>query len=219
MSSSPTAVGQTESVPSGATACEADPAAAASDGRLDHTDAISKLFMQFQYAYHNQYHKAFPDEQDLIIAKKFWLQNLRAYPVEVILQAGASLIRHHPYLPSIATMIDACDRGGELFGLPDVRTAYVEACLAPAPKSTHPWSHAAVYFAGQASGWYLLANASEQTTFPLFEHHYTRLCRRVLRGEELEIAVPPPLPEKTETPLSKTELKRYLGQLRRQWQL
>ncbi len=181
---------------------------------FDHTDTITRLFMEFQFAYHNQYHKAFPTEQDLVIAKKFWLQSLRQYPVEVILQAGQRLVRSQTYLPTIASMIEACDKGAELFGLPDPRSAYIEACSAPSPKQSHKWSHPAVYFAGKAAGWFLLANQPEQTAFPVFDHHYTRLCRQVMQGKELEIDAPKPLPEKTETRLSRAEIKQRLQALR-----
>ena len=192
---------------------------AGSQAGMDHTDAITKLFIEFQFAYHNQYHKAFATEQDLIIAKKFWLQSLSAYPVEIILQAGERLIRSQQYLPTIAAMIEACEKGTELFGLPDVRSAYIEACTAPSPKTNQQWSHPAVYLAGKASDWYLLANESEQVALPVFEHHYTRLCRQVMRGEELSVDAPLPLPKKTEIRLSKKELKSRLGNLRKELKL
>ena len=210
-SNSPTEAGQTEvREPEAPTYSTADNSA---EG-LDHTDVITRLFMEFQFAYHNQYHKAFGNEQDLIIAKKFWLQSLSQYPVEVILQAGQSLIRSQTYLPTIAAMIEACDKGAELFGLPDSRSAYIEACSAPSPKQTFSWSHPAVYFAGKESDWFFLANEPEQKAFPVFDHHYTRLCRLVMQGRELELDAPKPLPEKTQSRLSKSELKRRLKAMR-----
>lgn len=208
---SPIEAGQTEvKEPAAAGYTSSD----SSSETLDHTDAITRLFMEFQFAYHNQYHKAFSNEQDLIIAKKFWLQSLSQYPVEVILQAGQSLVRTQTYLPTIAAMIEACDKGAELFGLPDTRSAYIEACSAPSPKQDFSWSHPAVYFAGKASDWFFLANEPEQKAFPVFDHHYTKLCRQVMKGETLDIEVTKPLPEKAQESLPKSELRKRLKALK-----
>jgi len=186
---------------------------------MDHTEVITRLFAEFQFAYHNQYHKAFPNEEDLIIAKKFWLQSLADFPAELIQQAGKSLIRSQPYLPTIASMAQACEQGAELFGLPDVRSAYVEACTAASPKHDQQWSHPALFLAGKASDWYLLANESESVAFPVFEHHYTRLCREVMQGKELSVDAPKPLPEKIETKLTGKDLHARLQQLRKELKL
>lgn len=181
---------------------------------MDHTEVITRLFAEFQFAYHNQYHKAFPNEEDLIIAKKFWLQSLADFPVEVIQQAGKSLIRTQPYLPTIAAMVQACEKGAELFGLPDARSAYVEACTAASPKHAQHWSHPAVYLAGKASDWYLLANETERVAFPVFEHHYARLCREVMHGRELTVEAPKPLPDRVEQTLDGEDLQSRLRQLK-----
>ncbi len=45
----------------------------------DHVDAINQMFAEFELAYHNQYHKAFPDEGALNLAKKYWLTSLAAF--------------------------------------------------------------------------------------------------------------------------------------------
>ncbi len=175
--------------------------------------------MMFKYSYHNQYNKAFAVDEDLIITKKYWREQLSAYPAELILRAGESLTSSDKFLPTIADMIDACEQGKELFGLPDEHAAYVEACLAPTPKSAYQWSHPAVYHAGKATGWYLLANQSEEVTYPLFRQHYKRLCQQVLKGEVLCVDAPPPLPQVTEKILSKSELKRRIAQMRKEYKL
>lgn len=186
---------------------------------LDHTEVITRLFAEFQFAYHNQYHKAFPNEEDLVIAKKFWLQSLADFPAELIQQAGKSLIRSQPYLPTIAAMVKACEQGTELYGLPDVHSAYVEACRAASPKHEQQWSHPAVYLAGRASDWFVLANEGEGTAFPVFEHHYTRLCREVMQGKELTIEAPQPLPEKIERKLEGEDLQSRIQQLKKELNL
>ncbi len=186
---------------------------------LDHTAVISRLFAEFQFAYHNQYHKAFPHEEDLVIAKKFWLQSLADFPAEVIQQAGKSLIRSQSYLPTIAAMVKACEQGIELFGLPDAHAAYVEACRAASPKQEQAWSHPAVYLAGKASDWYVLANESERVAFPVFEHHYTRLCRQAMQGEELVIDAKQPLPQKIEPRMAGKDLQSRIRQLKKELKL
>ena len=212
----PTAVGQIrESKPRTAQSGATDQDRAS----FDHTDAISKVFMMFKYSYHNQYNKAFAVDEDLIITKKYWREQLSAYPAELILRAGESLTSSDKFLPTIADMIDACEQGKELFGLPDEHAAYVEACRAPTPKSAYQWSHPAVYHAGKATGWYLLANQSEEVTYPLFRQHYKRLCQQVLKGEVLCVDAPPPLPQVTEKILSKSELKRRIAQMRKEYKL
>lgn len=214
--SSPTEAGQTEVAEPAHSNYQSEQAA---EGQMDHPEVISRLFAEFQFAYHNQYHKAFPKAEDLIIAKKFWLQSLADFPVELIQQAGKTLIRTQPYLPTIASMVQACEKGAQLFGLPDARSAYVEACTAASPKQEQQWSHPAVYLAGQASDWYLLANEPEKTAFPVFEHHYTRLCREAMQGKELSVDSPKPLPEKIEKKLEGKELQSRLQNLKAELKL
>ena len=156
----------------------------------DHADAIGQIFAQFEFAYHNQFHKAFPQSQDQIIAKKFWLDSLREFSPAQIVAAARQVVREQPYLPSLSTMVQACLKGREIHGLPDNRRAYIEACNAPSPKAEQQWSHPAVYLAGKAAGWHLLASEPESVAMPIFEYHYEQLCRKVVSGEQLTIDAP-----------------------------
>lgn len=185
-----------------------------SDAKLDHVDAINQIFAEFEFAYHNQFHKAFSDAESQIIAKKYWLGSLEQYAPLQIVQAAKQVIRTQDYLPSVAALVKACEQGIDLFGLPSSHQAYLEACAAPSPKREQQWSHEAVYLAGKAAGWFLLANEPEQTAFPLFEYHYDLLCRQVVSGETLIMDVPTPLTEKIERPLSRDEAKARLAKLR-----
>lgn len=180
----------------------------------DHVDAINQVFAEFEFAYHNQFHKAFADTESLAIAKKYWLSCLENFTPAQIVAAAKSLIRQSEYLPSIAVILKACEQGYDLFGLPSPREAYIEACTAPSPKRAHDWSHEAVYFAGKAAGWYMLANESESSALPRFEYHYARLCRQVIAGEKLTIDAPQPLSDRIEQPLTQEELRERLAQLR-----
>ncbi|MES2606884.1 MAG: replication protein P [Pseudomonadota bacterium] len=191
----------------------AKPAASAAAGR-DHIDAINQLFAEFELAYHNQFHKAFAAEGSLALAKKYWLSSLADFPPEVIRRAVRHVVQSQQYLPTLAAMIAACEDGASLFGLPTAEAAYREACLAPEPKAEQQWSHPAVYYAAQATGWFALANEIQSAVLPQFEYHYTQLCRRVLRGEALELPTLKALPATVAAPLSVEDNRKRLQALR-----
>lgn len=186
---------------------------------LDHVDAINQVFAEFEFAYHNQYHKAFADSESLAIAKKYWLSCLENFTPLQIVHAAKAVVRSSEYLPSIALILKACEQGYDLFGLPSPREAYIEACTAPSPKREFKWSHEAVYFAGQAVGWYVLANEPEAVAFPRFDYHYGLLCRKVMNGEELTLPTPEALTEKVQRPLSGDEAKARIAKLRKELDL
>lgn len=156
-------------------------------------DAINQVFSEFAFAYHNQYHKAFPDPESVTIGKEYWLSCLAEFSPRQITRAARKLVKNSEYLPSLSAMVKACQSGLELFGLPSPREAYLEACRAPSPKAQHNWSHVAVYHAGRASDWFVLANEPESRAYPIFEYHYQQVCERVIQGEKLDIEIPRPL--------------------------
>ncbi|MBU3069699.1 hypothetical protein KOI40_07690 [Aestuariicella sp. G3-2] len=179
-------------------------------------DAINQVFALFRINYHNQYHSAFGDVGTLNQAKRLWVESLQRFSPDAILRGAKKAIEESEYLPTLHKMIGFCQGSPELHGLPDVHSAYIEACQAPSPKAEYSWSHPAVYHAGKLSDWYFLSSNVERVAFPVFRDHYRTLCDRVVRGETL----PPPeikrLPEKTETPLSKDENLERLAALRDQ---
>ena len=180
----------------------------------DHIDAINQMFAEFELAYHNQYHKAYAQEGSVNLAKKYWLSCLADLPPDIILRATRKVVSTQEYLPSVASIIQACDDTMSLFGLPALHDAYVEACCATAPKSEYHWSHRAIYLAGKATGWFELANKSESQILPLFEYHYRLLCTRVMKGEDMNANIPEALPESGATELSKEENLTRLSELR-----
>ncbi|NQV70360.1 MAG: hypothetical protein HQ498_10075 [Pseudohongiella sp.] len=209
-----TAVGQNRAPTSDRVA---EPGAAFDEeARLDHVDAINQMFAEFEFAYHNQFHKAFRDAESQIIAKKYWLSSLEQYAPTQIVQAAKQVIKTQDYLPSIAALVRACEQGFDLFGLPSPRQAYFEACSAASPKRNQQWSHEAVYLAGKAAGWFLLANESEAAAFPLFEYHYAILCKRVINGEQLSIEVATALTDKIEHKLDRTEARARIAKMRKE---
>ena len=92
--------------------------------KLDRVDAINQIFAEFEFAYHNQFHKAFNSEESQIIAKKYWLASLENYSPLQIVHAAKQVIRSQDYLPSIAALVKACDQGLDLFGVTSPRQAY-----------------------------------------------------------------------------------------------
>jgi len=195
---------------------EPDDAEYEAAGDMDHVDAINRLFGEFEFSYHNQYHKAFSDPESLVIAKKYWLSCLSQYAPLQITQAGKSVITSQEYLPTIATLVRACENIHEIFGLPSARQAYLEACRAPSPKVEHSWSHPAVYFAGKASDWFVLATEPEARAFPVFDYHYGILCKRVMKGEALAIATPQAIAAKIERKLSPAQAREQIERLKKE---
>ena len=188
---------------------------APTSSKHDHVDVINQLFAELELAYHNQYHKAYAQEGSLNIAKKYWLQCLAPFSPEVILAAVRDVVTSQEYLPSIATIVNACNAAMTRYGLPAAHDAYVEACCAPNPKALQAWTHPAVYLAGKQTGWYDLAHKSEMQVYPLFERHYKALCQRALKGEELTYEIPPALPDPEAKQLSPEENHKRMTALRK----
>lgn len=183
---------------------------------MDHVDAINRIFGEFEFAYHNQFHKAFSDLESQVIAKKYWLSCLSQYTPLQITQAAKAVISSQEYLPTIASLVRACENVHESFGLPSARQAYLEACRAPSPKLANHWSHPAVYYAGKAADWFVLAGEPEAKAFPVFEYHYSLLCKRVIKGETLAIDTPQPIAAKIERKLSPDQARAQIEKLKKE---
>ena len=188
-------------------------------GELDHVGAIIQIFAEFEFAYHNQFHKAYAKEGSLQVAKKYWLGCLAEFLPEVIVRAARQVVKTQEYLPTVANMVNACENALPLFGLPAPQRAYVEACCAPEPKHSYAWSHPAVYLAAKHTGWFALATETQSVIFPVFEYNYHLLCQQVLRGEKLDIGIPVALPETVSAPLSPEENKARMKALREKFSL
>ena len=70
----------------------------------DHVDAINQVFAEFEFAYHNQFHKAFAESESLVIAKKYWLRRLERNSQRQIVAAAKKEIQSQEYKPSIAVI-------------------------------------------------------------------------------------------------------------------
>ena len=181
-----------------------------------HITAINQIFTEFQLAYHNQFHKAFADDQQIIMAKQLWTKTLCDISPERLVAGGRRAIKSSQYLPTLHTLRKFCDPAPEELGLPDVRAAYLEACRAASPKIEQRWSHPAVYLAGVASDWFFLASNTEQKAFPVFKRNYDILCERAMLGEQLDMPIHKALPETISKTLTNQQRKERLKQLREQ---
>ena len=177
-------------------------------------DVVDRLFAEFELVFHNQYNKAFPTPEKLHYAKKLWFDYLRDYQPGVITAAARQAIRESEFLPSIATLLKYCTGAGTS-DLPDTYSAYREACLAPSPKADFQWSHPAVYYAGKAAGWNLLASQPENRALPVFTRRYREICERLARGENFAAPTANRLTQKPAAPLGRTENRKKMQQLRR----
>lgn len=178
-------------------------------------EAIERIFAEFELVYHNQFTKAFPTLEKLQYAKRLWFSHLMQLPPTQIVAAAQRAIKESEYLPTIRGLLKYCDSELDLYGLPDTRAAYVEACMATAPQDQAQWSHPAVYYAGKASDWFFLANNAEKIAFPVFERNYQIMCQRVRQGEQLQLPVVQALPERVDAePLSAEQQQAHLANLR-----
>lgn len=176
-------------------------------------DAINQVFAIFRRNYHNQYFKAFPDEKELNITKRLWLDSLKRFSPDIILQATKIIIETKEYLPTLHTMLEACEKVSNS-GLPDAHSAYLEACRAPSPKASANWSHLAVYYAGKACDWFFLQNNPEHIAFPVFREKYLEICQRVNQGERLQTPHYEALPEEIHNPLDRSTNLQKLNSLK-----
>ena len=50
-------------------------------------ELINLIFAELEITFHNQFHKAFPDEETLSLAKQLWLAKLEKFENELIFEA------------------------------------------------------------------------------------------------------------------------------------
>lgn len=181
----------------------------------DHIDAVSHLFTELELAYHNQFHKAFPDHQSLTMAKQLWLRLLVDQNPEHIAKAGRQAICDNTFLPTPHSIREYCESLAT-YGTPDVKRAFVEASLSREPRQLASWSHPIVYHAGKATDWFFLNGQPESITFPVFERNYQLLLDRLKQGEDLTLPVAKAIEKTTSKPLSPTEQQKRMAELRKQ---
>lgn len=181
---------------------------------IDQKSAINQIFELFRFNYHNQFLKAFPDHDTVIMAKQLWARLLVEFPAETIMFAAEQVVKQQKFLPNVHDVVEACNSSAhKLLGMPDAHSAYIEACRAPSPKKEYQWTHPAVYYAGRSSDWFFLANSVEAKAFPVFERNYVMLMERVAAGESIAIELPKALPDHIEKPIERKDLQKKMKQL------
>lgn len=179
-------------------------------------DAINQSFELLRLNYHHLYFSAYSEVDALNSAKRLWMESLAAFSPDIILHAVHQIIKSSDYLPTISRVIRACMESATETALPNVHSAYNEACRAPSPKINARWSHPAVYYAGKQSDWYFLANNIERVAFPIFKAHYEKLCQQLIDGITLPKITPLALPHKEADALSKEENILRMAKLRQE---
>tara|TARA_B100000073_G_scaffold263213_1_gene222937 strand:+ start:170 stop:769 length:600 start_codon:yes stop_codon:yes gene_type:complete len=126
-------------------------------------ELINLIFAELEITFHNQFHKAFPDEETLTLAKQLWLAKLEKYQNEIVFRAIDKIIETSKYLPSLSSVLNQIK---ELKlreqNIPSSNAAYIEASsLGETSPLDFNWSHPFIYHAGAKVGWYRLKTESE----------------------------------------------------------
>lgn len=185
------------------------------DGKLALIDALNQVFTLFRLNYHNQYLKAFGNLEELNEVKRLWLEMLGRFDATILLQGAKSVIENSEFLPTLHTMIHACERAAHHSPPPNAHSAYMEACKAPSPKAAYAWSHPLVYYAGKRCDWYFLQNNTEKIAFPVFKKHYEELLQALRAGESFAAPVAPILTQPAPKLADKTTGLKKLDALKK----
>ena len=126
-------------------------------------ELINLIFAELEITFHNQFHKAFPDEETLSLAKQLWLAKLEKFENELIFEAIDKIIETAKYLPSLSAVLNLIkELKFKKFKVPSPNKAYLEASsLGEINPLDFSWSHPDVYHAGAKIGWYRLKTDSE----------------------------------------------------------
>ena len=126
-------------------------------------ELINLIFAELEITFHNQFHKAFPDEETLSLAKQLWMAKLEKFENELIFEAIDKIIETAKYLPSLSAVLNLIkELKFKKFKVPSPNKAYIEASsLGEINPLDFSWSHPYVYHAGAKIGWYRLKTDSE----------------------------------------------------------
>ena len=126
-------------------------------------ELINLIFAELEITFHNQFHKAFPDEETLALAKQLWLAKLEKFENELIFEAIDKIIETSKYLPSLSAVLNLIkELKYKKFEVPSPNEAYLEASsLGEINPLDFSWSHPYVFHAGAKIGWYRLKTDSE----------------------------------------------------------
>ncbi|MCJ0972706.1 replication protein P [Pseudomonas sp. PS1] len=158
---------------------------------------VNSLFAELQCIF-PAWKQAWPDEDSLKAAKRSWIKGFMAAGINSLEQIrfGIQQCRKSggEFAPSVGRFIKWCEPTPEMLGLPDAAKAYREACANAHPAADRKWSHPAVHHAACETGFYELANLSEERSRKLFDRNYAITVRMVMTGQPLR-EIPLALPE------------------------
>ncbi len=182
-------------------------------------ELINLIFAELEITFHNQFHKAFPDEETLTLAKQLWLAKLEKYQNELVFRAIDKIIETSKYLPSLSAVLNQIKelKMSEL-NIPSANSAYVEASsLGETSPLSFKWSHPFVYHAGVKVGWYRLKTESEF----IIKNEYLEAYEEILEKSEHEESLLL-LPEKNkevlkDKPLSSAKQKARLESIKKKY--
>lgn len=149
---------------------------------------IDRLFVRMNSNYGHLWASRFQSDAMLAAAKQEWALGLAEFTVEQIGRGIERCFEEYSLTPTMTQFRECCRPDPAEFGLPDVESAYREACrlaraLSPAAAR---WSHPVVYYAGRQVGWFDLER-SEGGVEKRFGKIYQGLCQRVVAGEQFEL--------------------------------
>jgi hypothetical protein len=158
---------------------------------------VNSLFAELQCIF-PAWKQAWPDEDSLKAAKRSWIKGFMAAGINSLEQIrfGIQQCRQSggEFAPSVGRFIKWCEPTPEMLGLPDAAKAYREACANAHPAADRKWTHPAVHHAACETGFYELANLTEERSRALFDRNYAITVRMVLTGQPLR-EIPLALPE------------------------
>ena len=183
-------------------------------------ELINLIFAELEITFHNQFHKAFPDEETLTLAKQLWLAKLEKYQNEIVFRSIDKIIETSKYLPSLSAVLDQIKKLKLLEqNIPSSGAAYIEASsLGEISPLDFKWSHPFVYHAGVKIGWYRLKTESEFNIKKEFFDAYEEILEESEFKESLlllpenkeEIAEDKPLSSKKQKARLENIKKKYL---------
>ncbi len=162
---------------------------------------VNMIFARFMAIYGHKFKSCFETQDEIRIAKREWALSLGGYTESELVAAIDYCKEHSAWMPTISEFIKVLRNLTGDHGLPVAKQAYEEAALHADHASSHTWSHAAVYQAGKATGWFRLRCEDQADVFPDFRYNYELLCRRVRAGESLADPLPKALPDQRDNSL------------------
>ena len=182
-------------------------------------ELINLIFAELEITFHNQFHKAFPDEETLTLAKQLWLAKLEKYQNELVFRAIDKIIETSKYLPSLSAVLNQIKELKLLEqNIPSSSTAYIEASsLGETNPLDFNWSHPFVYHAGVKVGWYRLKTESEFDIKKEYIEAYEEILEESEQKESLLLL--PAFKEEIsdEKPLSKGKQKARLENIKKKY--